>query len=126
MTDRETSDEVRVVLVDDDPLVCDAVCAMLELDGYTVFSATAADAALDLIAAQAPHCVITDLHMPGVDGLELTRRVRALCDPATVLIVLTGSGSEADHAQAERAGADFVLMKPLEAERLRTMLPPLE
>lgn len=121
-----TNDEdVRVVLVDDDPLLCDTLKLTLELDGYTVWTATTAEDALTLIQAHHPHCVITDLNMPDVNGIELARRVRAACDPAMVLIVLTGSDAERDHALVERAGADFVLLKPLDHARLRSMLPPV-
>jgi CheY-like chemotaxis protein len=122
MTDRE---EVRVVLVEDDPDVSEAVSALLEDDGYRVRCASTAEEAMGVIAEYQPVCVILDLGLPTVGGAELARRIRAEQGTGIVLIVLTGSVLASDQSAAEAAGVDYVLRKPLDVGLLRRMLPPL-
>lgn len=119
------ADAPRIVIVDDDPLLCDTLRASLELDGYTVYTATSGGEGLSLITRHHPQGVITDLLMPGIDGIQLARQVRLAADPSTVLIVLTGSTEKAHHALAGGVGADHVLLKPFDHGSLRAMLPPL-
>ena len=116
-------DDALVLIVDDEADARDALQAALEIDGYRVLSASTADEALALLATHAPVCVILDLLMPEVGGAELTRRIRAIHGTSVVLIALTGSTRPADETAAETAGIDYVLHKPLDVKRLRTMLP---
>jgi CheY-like chemotaxis protein len=119
-------DEVHVVVVDDDADSRDVVQALLELDGYAVTTAPDAEAALRAVAEHKPLCVILDLHMPRVDGVELARRLRQAHGANLVLIVLTASASATDHRDAEIAGVDYVMQKPLDVALLRRMLPRIE
>ena len=119
-------DEVRVVVVDDEPDVRDMMKELLELDGYRVRTASDADDAMAAIAEFGPLCVILDLELPTVGGVELARRIRSLYGTGIVLIVLTGSSRPVDHHAAEAAGVDYVLEKPLDVELLRRMLPPID
>lgn len=73
----------------------------------------------------APACVLVDLGLPGIDGTEVTRRLRDQVGSELVIIAVTGSSREADHDRAEAAGIDFVLTKPLYDSDLRRLLPPL-
>lgn len=116
-------DDALVLIVDDEPDAREALKAALEIDGYRTLSASTADEALALMATHEPVCVILDLLMPGVGGTELTQRIRAAHGTAVVLIALTGSTRPADEAAAETAGIDYVLRKPLDIKRLRTILP---
>ena len=119
------NEEVRVVGVDYEPDVRDMMKELLELDGYQVRTASDADAAMTAIAEFDPVCVILDLKLPTVSGIELAHRVRSLYGTGIVLIVLTGSSRPVDHHAAEAAGVDYVLEKPLDVELLRRMLPPV-
>ena len=116
-------EEVRVILVDDDATLREDVKSLLVLNGYTVWDAGGAEPALELIEAHRPHCVIFDLTMPGMGGVELARHVRAGFGSELVMIALTGSSQPPDITDAEQAGADFVLRKPLDVKRLRQLLP---
>ncbi len=120
------SDEVRVVVVDDEPDMRDMMKELLELDGYRVRTAPDAGSAMIAIAESNPVCVILDLKLPKIDGVELARRIRALYGTCIVLIMLTGSSLTVDHQAAEVAGVDYVLEKPLDVDLLRRMLPPID
>ncbi len=119
------ADVVDVLVVDDDPDVREVLGLLLEADGYRVRRAADAKAALAAIAEQTPMCVLLDLEMPGMHGVELARELRAREGSDLVLISVTGWLDAEQHEAAERAGVDFVLTKPLDPAKLRLMLPPL-
>jgi DNA-binding response OmpR family regulator len=118
-----TAEDVRVVVVDDEADFRDTIKTLLELDGYNVRTAADAEEALRVIDAHQPVCVILDLGLPGIDGIELTAQLRSRHDAGTVVIVVTGSTEPEDHAAVEIAGADFILTKPLDVASLTRMLP---
>jgi CheY-like chemotaxis protein len=120
------TEEVHVVVVDDDADSRDVVQALLEMDGYAVTTAPDAESALKAVTEHKPLCVLLDLHMPRVDGFELARRLRQAHGANLVLIVLTASASAVDHRDAEIAGVDYVMQKPLDVALLRRMLPRIE
>lgn len=110
------ADVVRVVVADDQTVVRDGVCLMLGLaDGIEVVG-TAADGAeaVDVVARTGPDVLLVDLRMPGLDGVEATRRVRALDRPPAV-VVLTTFDDEAWVLGALRAGALGYLTKDADA-----------
>lgn len=113
-----------VLVVDDEPIVREVVCRYLERDGYTVFEAADGEAALELIAEQSPSLVVLDVMLPGVDGLEVCRRVRA--DSSVPIILLTARGEETDRIVGLELGADDYVTKPFSprelAVRVRTVL----
>jgi CheY-like chemotaxis protein len=119
-------DDVRVVVVDDHADTRDVVKHLLELDGYHVRTASNAAEAIAVIAAYQPLCVLLDLGLPDVTGVELAQRLRGLHGTGIVIIVLTGSSRQEEIAAAEAAGADYVLRKPLDIALLRKMLPRIE
>lgn len=112
-----------VLVVDDDDACRETLQMLLEFDGHRTLTASSADEAMSLIAQHQPICVILDLGMPVVGGAQLAQRIRAEHGSDVVLIVLTGSVKPTDQDEAERAGVDYVLHKPLDVERLRGMLP---
>ena len=119
----------RVLVVEDDSAIREVLVTMLRLSGYRV--RTAADGALVIQAALAwkPEAVIMDLMLPGVDGWELTRRLRgvdALGRPP--IIVLSAHVREDDRLRAFDAGASEFVAKPCRASALvdvvRRYVPP--
>ena len=116
------SDEPRTVLVaDDDEDILQLVSFRLERAGYTVV--TAADGAQALAAARQhqPDLAVLDVMMPGLNGYEVTRQLRA--DPATAaipVILLTARVQEADVSRGFEAGADDYLRKPFSPQELRS------
>ncbi|WP_234553542.1 HD-GYP domain-containing protein [Thermus caliditerrae] len=109
---------MRVLVVDDDPvqrLLLMRALAPLEVE---VQEARNGQEALDLLRDGLPHVVLTDLHMPLVDGLELTRRIKAL-DPLLPVILLTADGEREVRLRGIEAGADDFLNRPVDLSELR-------
>jgi len=118
-------DEARIIVVDDAPDVAEALAFALEGDGYKVWIAHDGNEALDLVAAHKPHCVLFDIDMPSLDGSELSKRLRQQHGDDLVLVAVTG-WSDKDPRVAEAFGrVDHYLRKPIDAEALRKVLPPL-
>jgi CheY-like chemotaxis protein len=102
-----------ILIVDDVAMFRDLGRVFLARSGRVV-TATHADEALALARRERPALILTDLHMPGMDGAELCRAVKSeplLCH--TSVVIVAGDGNAEDHARAVRAGADDVLTKPL-------------
>jgi two-component system response regulator MprA len=115
---------VRILVVDDEPAVLDAVDRALRLEGYVTELAADGREALDTLAASAPDALVLDLLMPRVDGLEVCRRLRATGDRTPVL-VLTARAAVSDRVRGLDAGADDYLVKPFALEELLARLRAL-
>ncbi|GAA3773912.1 response regulator transcription factor [Plantactinospora mayteni] len=107
----------RVLVVDDDQTVSDVICRYLEHDGFQVNHVGDGAAALTAVARQAPHLVVLDLMLPGVDGLQVCRELRARPDSVPI-IMLTARGDEADRILGLQLGADDYLTKPFSPREL--------
>jgi DNA-binding response OmpR family regulator len=107
----------RVLVVDDDPTVSDVVRRYLERAGYEVALAADGAAALAEYARHRPALVILDLMLPGIDGLEVCRRLRAGGD-TTPVIMLTALGEEVDRIVGLQLGADDYVTKPFSPREL--------
>jgi CheY-like chemotaxis protein len=95
------------------------LCEMLTLSGLNCGAADSGPAALSMLDELRPHSAIIDLGLPGIDGLELARRIRSLPGHADMcLVALTGYGQPADRALAKAAGFDAHLVKPVRVEQL--------
>ncbi|SDZ32142.1 response regulator receiver modulated diguanylate cyclase [Micromonospora pattaloongensis] len=108
-----------ILVVDDDPDIARFVEVNLRLHGFDVVRAKDGQEALELIERQRPDLAVVDLMMPRVDGLELTRRLRA--DPMTAvlpIIMLTAKGMTVDKVVGLTAGADDYLVKPFDTAEL--------
>lgn len=107
----------RVLLVDDDASLREVLSFAIEELGHEVSAHAGGESALAEIEIQTPDVVVTDLKMPGIDGLELLRRVRATL-PATPVIILTAFGTIEDAVEAMKEGAHHYLTKPYRREEL--------
>ncbi len=112
---------VSVLVVDDDPSDREALSALLDGWGYTPSAVPDAASALQTCAKELPQAIITDLMMPGMDGLQL---VEALHDriQQVAVIILTGQATIETAVKAIKLGAYDYLTKPLEPQRFRTVL----
>jgi DNA-binding response OmpR family regulator len=107
----------RVLVVEDDPTVSDVVCRYLERAGFSVTSASDGAQALAAVAGSPPDLVILDLMLPGIDGLEVCRRLRR--DSAGLpVIMLTALGEETDRVLGLQVGADDYVTKPFSPREL--------
>ncbi|GIE30452.1 DNA-binding response regulator [Actinoplanes italicus] len=107
----------RVLVVDDDPTVSDVVRRYLLQDGCDVELAGDGADGLAAIAARRPDLVVLDLMMPGIDGLEVCRRIRRQL-PDLPVIMLTALGEEADRVLGLEVGADDYVTKPFSPREL--------
>ncbi|GAA0908351.1 response regulator transcription factor [Virgisporangium ochraceum] len=107
----------RVLVVDDDPTVSDVVCRYLERAGYEVSHAADGRSALTLYSRERPALVVLDLMLPGIDGLEVCRRLQEHGDGVPV-IMLTALGDEADRVLGLQLGADDYITKPFSPREL--------
>jgi DNA-binding response OmpR family regulator len=107
----------RVLVVDDDATVSDVVRRYLEQAGCEVRLAADGADGLAAIAAQLPDLVVLDLMMPGIDGLEVCRRIRRQL-PGLPVIMLTALGEEADRVLGLEVGADDYVTKPFSPREL--------
>ena len=108
---------MNVLLVEDDPLVLLGAEQALSLAGITVRTATSAEAALTSFASARPDAVVSDIRLPGADGFELLRRVRAQ-DNEVPVILITGHGDIRMAVDAMHDGAYDFLEKPFSSDRL--------
>ncbi len=112
-----------ILVVDDNPTNLKLVRVLLRSKGHDVRTATDADEAIAAIAAARPALILMDLQLPGMDGLELTRRLKA--DPATrdiVVIALTAYAMKGDDQKARAAGCDDYVTKPINVDELPTLI----
>jgi len=101
----------RILIVDDDASVRDVISVLLQEEGYECRTASSAEAALDIAAAEAPPLVISDMKMPGRDGIWLLEAFRERY-PETAVIMLTGYGDTEAAVDCLRRGAVDYLLKP--------------
>jgi DNA-binding response OmpR family regulator len=113
-----------VLVVDDEPIVREVVVSYLRREGYDTLEADDGDTARELVVQESPGLVVLDLMLPGTDGLELCRWIRARSD--VPVIMLTARGEEADRIVGLELGADDYVTKPFSprelATRVRTVL----
>ena len=112
---------VRILVVDDEPTVRTSLARVLEQAGYEVSQAADGRQALHAVALERPDAVVLDVVMPGLDGIEVTRGLRAMHDSTPVLL-LTARGEVSDRVRGLDAGADDYLPKPFALEELLARL----
>ena len=108
-----------VLIVDDNLANLKLVRILLAAEGYDVRTATDAQEAMDVIRGARPRLILMDIQLPGMDGLELTRRLRA--DPRTrdtLIVALTAYAMRGDEQRAREAGCDGYIPKPIDTRAL--------
>ena len=106
----------RILVVDDEPMVTEVVERYLRLEGYSVSLASDGTEALRLAQEWAPDLVVLDLMLPGIDGLEVCRRIRN--ESKVPIIMLTARGEETDRVVGLELGADDYVVKPFSPREL--------
>jgi two-component system, OmpR family, response regulator ResD len=101
-----------VLVVDDDATTRDVIVRYLEREGFEALEAEDGGRARAVIESAEPNLVILDLMLPGIDGLEVMRRLRRGTGPAPAIILLTARGEESDRITGLRLGADDYVVKP--------------
>ena len=112
--------------MDDNREHTDSLALYLRMTGHVVRTAYDAASALVWQGAFTPDAVLLDLGLPGVDGLEVCRRMRAAPGAdALVIVAITGRGQATDRRRSEAAGFDAHLVKPVDLEHLEQLLQDL-
>ena len=110
-------EQTEILVVDDDREIVGAIAALLELEGYTVLRAYDGLEALDALHTHDVQLMILDVMMPGLDGYQVARQVRARrC--GTPILMLTARSSLEDRIEGLNAGADYYLTKPFDTREL--------
>ena len=120
----ESATAATVLIVDDDAVMRRIVESNLEHEGVRTLVAKSGEEALALASAERPTLIVLDLHMPGLDGFDVCRSLRAEDDPElrdVPILILTGTQLEEEQlAEAFRAGATDFMVKPIKATLLRS------
>ncbi len=107
----------RLLVVDDEPALRESLVLALRTEGFEVTSANDGVSALQTVAHSEPDAIVLDVLMPGADGLEVTRRLRANGHRVPILL-LTARAAVGDRVEGLEAGADDYLTKPFALEEL--------
>jgi CheY-like chemotaxis protein len=112
-----------LLIVDDNPENLKLILIVLATSGHELVTATDAIQALHAIERRTPDLILLDLQLPGMDGLELTRRLRAHAHTRTIPIVaVTAYAMKGDEDKARDAGCDDYLVKPIDKRLLRQVV----
>lgn len=106
-----------ILVVDDNAVNAKLLKVVLEREGYDVSTASDAESALEFLSTSRPRLILMDVQMPGINGLELTRRLKA--DPVyegIFIVAVTANAMKGDAEQARAAGCDDYITKPIDLE----------
>lgn len=123
MEPAEKAEAAPILIVDDNPTNLKLARVILRGEGYDVRTAVDAEDALSVLETFRPRLILMDLQLPGMDGLELTRRLKA--DPATrdiVILAFTAYAMKGDENRALYAGCDGYVTKPIEMQSFLSVL----
>lgn len=122
----EMSSSLRVLLVDDHPDMLTMLDMMMQKRGHAVKTALSGVEALEIAGEFAPHVVVSDIGMPGMDGYEMMKSLRGVASQAPFKsIALTGYDPQTESQRAREAGFDAQLCKPIEFDQLFAMIERL-
>jgi PAS domain S-box-containing protein len=111
----------KILLIDDEPDIVRVLGISLKADGYEVIPALSGAEGLEAFAKDKPEIVITDIKMPGMDGIEVLEKIKSL-DPNTEVIIITGHGDIDNTIEALKYGASDFINKPVRDEALSIAL----
>ncbi|HRI06811.1 MAG TPA: response regulator [Nannocystaceae bacterium] len=114
--------KTRVLIVDDNHDLADNLAELLEDEGYATLTAYSGERAVELAAAQPFDIVLTDIRMPGMNGVELVKKLSSINEKA-IFLLMTAYTSDAMLGEALRAGVRAILNKPVELPDLLARLP---
>ena len=117
----DTHKGLKVLLIDDDPGILKVMAITLEDEGHTVISALDGESGIDLCASESPDVVVTDIRMPGIDGIEVLRRIKEM-DPDKEVIVATAFSDINYAIRALQLDASDLITKPISEQALMVAL----
>lgn len=120
MRKRKSNDadsDAFILIVDDDTAIRNSLHEFIMISGYTAYKAASSEEALEILKDQSVHVIITDIILPGMDGLDLTEYVKSTY-PGTAIIVMTGYSGDYSYEEAINKGASDLIFKPVRFEEL--------
>jgi len=118
-----SASQPKVLIIDDNQDAADSLHALLRDYGFSCASALDGFSGLETFASFGPDAVLLDLGLPGIDGYEVARRIRAQDGGERILLLaVTGYGEQRDHEQSAQAGFDAHLVKPVDPDQLLNLL----
>jgi CheY-like chemotaxis protein len=117
----EAREKLTILVVDDEPVVRDALKLVLDASGYLVSLAETGRAGINLASNQHFHVIIVDLDLPDTSGLEVIKSIREL-QPAIVIILITAQVTAEARAQAQSFGVIEILSKPFRPEDILQLI----
>jgi len=112
---------IKILVVDDEPGVCDAIKKVFTYIGFTVFIATTANKAIELMKKEKPKIIFLDILMPDGNGLDLLKQIKRI-DNNTVVLIVTGKKDKETREKALQLGADEFIGKPCSVRYLRDVV----
>lgn len=112
-----------ILIIDDNPLNLKLVDYLLTIKGYVVHTVSNAEEALHLLLTVTPHLILMDIQLPGMDGLELTKKLKS--DPRyhnIPIVAITAYAMKGDKEKALAAGCDGYIAKPIDTRTLPTII----
>ncbi|MCW5670899.1 MAG: response regulator [Hydrogenophaga sp.] len=117
-----TNQDLDILIVDDSRDAADSLTTLMTLMGHRAKAAYSGKEAIEVVERSLPLCVMLDVHMPDMDGLELVRALRVKCGENLVLIAVTGSDADDELAADVFALVDYHFLKPVSPEALAKVL----
>jgi CheY-like chemotaxis protein len=118
---RRIPQRARILVIDDEPLVVETLAGLLQQAGHAVETALTGSAGIERYRQQRFDCVVTDLLMPGLNGLTVGRAIKDQ-DPGAYVVLLTAQAEQLDARQTAAAGVDRVIAKPVSREQLLSIV----
>jgi len=109
--------KIKLLLVDDEENFVNTLAERMKMRDVPSKVVYSGEAALEVVKTQEPDVMILDLRMPGIDGMEVLRKVRAT-NPKVQIIILTGHGTDLDEEEARKLGAFHYHKKPIDIDEL--------
>ncbi len=114
-------DVTKILIIDDEVDICEMLKDFFSERGYQTMYALTGQGGLDAFTIERPQIVMLDLFLGDIYGLEVLKKIKAV-DRSSVVIIITGSGSEEDEQKAKELGADFYMDKPFSIAALKKLL----
>ena len=115
------NDQLKVLVVDDDRRMVKTICDILMVKGYDAVKAYSGEEAVEKVAGEAPDCVLMDIKMSGIDGVEALTMIKDL-SPGLPVVLMSAYASYEKTEEAKRQGAYGVLAKPVDIRQILSFL----
>lgn len=114
-------ERTKVLVVDDDRRMVRTICDILKVKGYAAAEAYSGEEAVEKVKSDHPDCVLMDIKMPGINGVEALRLIKDIC-PDLPVVLMSAYTTEEQVAEAKQLGADTVLTKPVDLQMVFSFL----